>query len=168
MDLETQLTQPDGLDGELVGLRQKAIEMARYYYKGMEAVLQEVIANAELYLEDPQQSELMEKSYEWINKIEDFYSKIPFKHLKGKQDFYPLFVIQRLLPKFRGTMDAVFKGKDKGQFRELVRNSQTIIDVGSLYWETLIQTCQEIRKFPEANNFRVAIPDRNKDYTWYF
>ena len=178
MTLDQKLEQPEIslTNPELAELQRKALEMAKYYYKGFGTTIEGILNNGEEYLQHPERAELADKSYGWFKKIEEFYANIPFDNLQGKEEFYPLFIIRRLLkestsellPKFKENMDAVFKDRNKSELRNLETDTRSIVNVGRLYFETLMQTLQEIRVYPEAKDFRVAISDRNKNYIWSF
>ena len=103
-----------------------------------------------------------------LQKIEDFYATIPFDQLHGREEFYPLFIVKRLLPRFRTAMDGVFKDINANALGDLKTEGDAIINVGTLYSESLRKLLREIRVFPEARDFRVAIPDQLKEHIWYF
>ena len=150
---------------ELERMKDNALEMSSYYYKGFGNTFHGIIANAELSLTEPDRKDLSENAYAWLNEIEQFYEKIPFEKLHGREEFYPLFVVKRLLPKFKETMDRVFVEKDKDALLDLQTDSWTIVNVGRLYWDSFQMALKYIRSDPEAKNFRVKITDyKGKDF----
>ena len=166
--LENRLEQPQiSANPELATLQERAIEMARYYYKGFGNSLVGIMANGEEYLSS-QDANLLQHSYQLFQKIEDFYANIPFNTLNGKEEYYPLFVVNRLLPKFRQSMDELFIDKRRDSLQNLQTNLRTIVDIGQLYFNSLMELLKTIRQFPEARDFRVAIPDQLKKHVWYF
>jgi len=169
MELEQKLEQSklNTTNSQLAELERKALEMAKYYYKGFGNSFTAIMGLAYAYLEH-ERKESLNDSYDTFKKIEDFYAAIPFDNLHGKEEFYPLFVVKRLLPKFRERMDKVFKENKKNELRNLQYDGSSIVKVGILYGESLLQLLDEIRLFPEGKDFRVAIPDQNKDYIWHF
>jgi len=170
MGIETILEelQPNPLQVQVNRMKETVREMAGYYYKGFGALVSGILANGELFLGEQERNDLLEKSYDWFSRVENFYSKIPFGLLQGREEFYPLFVVRDLLPKFRDSMDEIFKEKRKDVLRNFERIAQTIVDIGTLYRNKLEQLLEKIRLFPEEKDFKVAIPDQLKDYTWYF
>jgi hypothetical protein len=121
---------------ELEKMKNNTLEMGRYYYKGFGNTFQGIIANAELFLMEPDRKDLPENAYTWLNEIEQLYEKIPLEELHGREEFYPLFIVKRLLPKFKETMNRVFVEKDKDAIRDLLTDSGTIVNVGRLYWDS--------------------------------
>ncbi len=155
------------LENNVLEMENKVNEMGGYYLKGMGAIVDGIISNAELLLMREKDEKLSENAYKWLKEIKDCYGKIPFDSLYGKEEFYPLFVVKRLLPKFERSMDIIFKDKDKTGLNNLIRYSRSIIDVGNLYWEDMINLLKEIRKYPEAKDFRLKITDY-KGMEWEF
>ncbi len=156
-----------GLDNRLEEMQEKAQQIARYYYKGFGATMDGILSNAEAFLKTPERTDYSEKAYKWAKEIEDFYSKIPFGSLQGKEEFYPLFIVKMLLPQLKEGMDKVFKEQDEGSLRRLEIGIQTVVTVGGLYWNSLIEVLKDIREFPDGRNFGLAIKDRNKEYVWH-
>ena len=155
-------------NAKLAELQERAKEMARYYYAGFSNTLTVILVGGGMFLEHPERTDFVEDSYLLLKKIEEFYAQIPFDALHRREEFYPLFVIRRLLPNFRKTMDAVVKKQNKVALEDLGIYAKTIANVGGLYGDSLMQLLKTIRQFPEAKDFTVAISDQLKNYTWYF
>ena len=135
--LENRLEQPQiSANPELATLQERAIEMARYYYKGFGNSLVGIMANGEEYLSS-QDANVLQHSYQLFQKIEDFYATIPFDQLHGREEFYPLFVVKRLFPRLRTAMDGVFKNGNADSWADLRTECDVIINVGTLYYESL-------------------------------
>jgi hypothetical protein len=155
------------IDNKIKEMQENAIEMGAYYYKGFGNTIQGILANAELYLMEERKEKLVRSSYEWFNEIEELYKKIPFENLHGRAEYYPLFVVNRMIPKFREAMDQVFQNNQKDHLRNLETEARTIVEVGRLYWDSFMSLCRQIRCFPEAKDFRVKIVDYQNN-TFYF
>jgi hypothetical protein len=155
------------LDSSLERMKEEALEMGRYYYKGFGNNFNGILVNAELYLMTEDRQDLVENSYKLIGEIETHYDGIPFGELQGREDFYPLFVIRRLLPKFRTTMDEVFQEKIKGALRNLGIDARSIVNVGRLYGDSFQKLLEKIRSHPESSDFRVRIVDYQNN-VWSF
>lgn len=156
------------LDGKVLELEQRALEIGKYYYKGFGNSIQGIFADAANFVDEPEHTELPRQAYQTLQQIEDFYRRIPFETLHGKEEFYPLFVVARLLPNFRERMDSVFKEKDEASLRKLQTACGVVVEVGKLYSDSFVHILQEIRFHPEAKDFRIAVKDQLKDMTWYF
>ena len=65
-------------------------------------------------------------------------------------------------------MDTVYRERQNEALRNLESLNHEIYDLGMLYRQTLFNILDRIRLFSEAKDFRVAIPDQNTNYTWYF
>ncbi len=152
---------------DLTQMKEKAIEMSKYYYKGFGATIDGILNNAQLYLRHPEREILIDNSYKWLQELENVYAKISFDNLHGKEEFYPLFIIKRLLPQFRESMDEIFKFSNNGWFRNFGTDGKTIVNVGRLYEDSFLKLLEEIRTHPEAHNFRIKIID-HKCEAWYF
>ena len=156
------------LDSSLERMKEEALEMGGYYYKGFGNLFDGILANAEIYLIDGHdEKETADDAYKWIEEIEKHYDGIPFDELHGREIFYPLFVIKRLLPKFRATMDEVFQEKRDGALRDLDTDARSIVNVGRLYWDSFQELLKEIRSHPESSDFRVKIVDY-ANRVWHF
>src|SRR3989338_1892973 len=167
--LEQRLEPPQiSANPELAVLQERAIEMARYYYKGFGTSIFGIISDGKVYLEHMAQIGLSTRAYARLQKIEGFYTTIPFDKLHGREEFYPLFVVKKLFPRLKTAMYGVFKDGNADAFGDLGLEGDTIISVGELYSESLRKLLREIRVFPEAKDFRIAIPDQLKEHIWYF
>jgi hypothetical protein len=155
------------IDDALEQMKQEAVELGRYYYKGFGNTFNGIVANAGLYLEEPDRIELSARSHKWLDKIDTHYRMIPFSELHGRENFYPLFIVHRLLPKFRTTMDKVFEAQDNENLRNLVTDAGSIVNVGRLYWDSFHGLLHEIRSHPESQDFRVRIVD-DLNRVWHF
>ncbi len=154
----------------LESMKQEALEMGRYYYKGFGNTFQGILTKAESYLtkpEMPKKEELSVASYHWLDRIDAHYQRIPFSELHGKERFYPLFIVQRLLPKFRETMDEVFREQKRDALKNLITDGKSIVNVGRLYDDSLKELLGKIRAYPESSDFRIKIVD-NQDQVWHF
>lgn len=152
---------------DLPSMKEKAAEIARYYYKGFGVTIDGILNNAGRYLQYPEREDLIDDAYKWLKEIEDFYAKILFNTLHGKKEFYPLFVTNELLPIFRESMDCVAQRSYETAFRNLEIDAITIINVGRLYGASFIKILEKIREHPDARDFRVKIID-HKNKVWYF
>jgi hypothetical protein len=152
---------------DLLKMKDLALEMGSYYYKGFGNTINGILANAEIYLKEPNRKELAENAYGWLREIEEHYETIPFENLHGREEFYPLFVVKRLLPKLKDRMNRIFIDRDKDSLRNLDTDAKSIVNVGRLYGYSFLATLEQIRENPEAKDFRVKITDyRNQD--WFF
>jgi len=154
----------------LESMKQEALEMGKYYYKGFGNTFQGILTNAESYLikpERPERGELSAASYQWLDRIDIHYQRIPFNELHGRGRFYPLFIVQRLLPKFRETMDEAFKEQKRNALTNLITDGKSIVNVGRLYKDSFEELLKEIRSYPESSDFRIKIVD-SKNQVWYF
>lgn len=156
------------LDDKLLEMEQMALEMGRYYYKGFGNSIQGILAKSERFVEEPENTEPVTEVYQLLQRIEDFYRGIPFDVLRGKEEFYPLFIVERLLPKLRSGIDAVVNEKDEASLIRLQMVCGAVVEVGRLYFDTFVRILEDIRTHPEAKDFRVEVQDRLKDVKWYF
>ena len=155
------------LDSCLEKMKEEALEMGRYYYKGFGNTINGILANAELYLMTEDREGLAENSYKWIGEIETHFDGIPFDELNGREKFYPLFVTKRLLPKFREGMDKVFQEERKDGLGNLDTDARSIVNVGRLYGDSFQELLKEIRSHSESSDFRVKIVDYQNN-VWHF
>lgn len=143
------------IDGKVLELQEKANEMAKYYYMGFGDNLAIIANNASHYLKNPKGKD--EISYNLLQGIENWYSKIPFDSLDAKE-YHMLFTVREMLPILRNAMDDVFKNKkDKFSLIRLERLTGSISDIGRLYKTKLLKLLKEIRSFPEAKDFTVEV-----------
>ena len=155
------------LEARAAELQNKAQEMAKYYYKGFGDSISGIASNPQTYLKHPERTYYSEDAYQWIKQIEDFYAKIPFNTLHGKEEFYPFFIMKELLPEVRKKMDEVFKEKNNGSCRTLEIFTKTITTVGGVYRKNLKKLFDEIRTISGEDNFCITITD-HKGEKWYF
>jgi hypothetical protein len=155
------------IEDRLEKMKGDALEMAKYYYKGFGNTIQSILANAENHLLREGDYRDFDSAYRWFKEIKDFYSQIPFEGLNGKEEYYPLFVVNRLLPNLREKMDLVFVKNQKDELRNLQTVARTIVEVGRLYFDSLRGLLREIRSYPEARDFRIKIVDYKSD-AFYF
>src|SRR3989338_4397548 len=118
------------LDDRILEMQNKADEIGKYYYKGFGSLINGVLGDIELYLID-NKTGLMERSCKWLNQIENFYKAIPFEKLKNREEFYPLFVVKRLLPIFKHQMESSITN-GIGAYASFVNLGVAIIQVGCL------------------------------------
>ena len=144
-----------------------ALEIGKYYYKGFGATLDGLIANAELFVLRPERNDLKDMSYEWLGKFDSFYSKIPFDSLQGKEEFYPLFIMKRLLPILRNKVDEHYAAPSQKGIDKMLEAARAITYVGLLYDETFHKILDEIRTSPEEKDFRVRLID-HRGREWNF
>ncbi len=147
--------------GDLTQMKERAAEMGRYYYDRLGITIHEILCNAEIYTSNTKRSDLVDDAYSWLRAIEDFYAKIPFDTLHGKEEFYPLFIIKKLLPKLKGSMDDVFQHSYANGFRNLETHAITIVEVGRIYDDKLQNILRKIKikEHPDTSDFRVEIID---------
>lgn len=125
---------------------------------GFGNTFQGILAGAENYLDEPLE-EFSENANKWLKRIEDFYETIPFDDLHGKEEYYPLFVVKRLLPKIRENLDEVFDEKKKGSLRNLVVKTGSVVEIGRLYSDSFLGLLRDIRSNPEEKDFYVGLKD---------
>ena len=154
------------LESSLEDMKILALEMGSYYYKGLGTTLDGILSNVELY-RLRRRDDLKPPTYKWLKEIEDLYSGIPFDKLNGRQEFYPLFIVKRLLPKLKENLDIAFSDPSKSHELVVVSSVTTIADIGRLYDDTFKELLDKIRLVPEEKDFRVSLVD-HKGHTWRF
>jgi len=160
MPLETYLS-------DIQEKKELAQQMARWYYKGFGSSMEGILCNMEGYVQNPEMLNYSEIVYRLLNRVGEFYSKIPFGDFHGKEQFYPLFIVKSLLPFLHHSLDTTFNERTEENFRVLDVRIQAIVEVGRLYDESLRSVLKEIRLLPEGKDFQVqVIDDRGK--VWSF
>jgi hypothetical protein len=154
------------LESSLESQKALALEIGKHYYKGFGNRLEGIMIFGEEHLLGFRYKSI-KNAYETLHDLEKFYSGIPFESLHGKEVFYPLFVVKRLLPLLRQDMDAHFSAPTKNSLENLQKTVVSIADVGRLYFDSLMQTLDEIRSHPEAAEFRVKLIDYRR-VEWNF
>lgn len=170
MGIEAELNglPPNPLEVQLHQMQETAREMARYYYKGFAAALSGILGNASFVLVNPRDSRYRERSYEILKAIEEFYDRIQFGKLDGRDELWsPLFVTKMMLPKFREHLDEVFKQKSKEALARLEVYAKSVANVGSLYAENMDKLLERIRSMPKGADFTVVIPYQSRDEIWH-
>lgn len=148
-------------------MKEKALQMGSYYYKGLGNALSNLVIEADLYLMNPDETENVESAYACLQRFEDFYSQIPFEELHGREEFYPLFIVRRFLPRLKNEMDELFKEQVKTNSRDLFDFVNSIINVGRLYWGELEDLVNEVRTLPEGKGFKVEVK-KYPEGVWVF
>ena len=168
-----ELTEDGGeqSNGSLLELKTKAEKMARYGNLGLADSLQLIILAADRYSrEDTQGKQLFGKKlkedvYRNFQNIRDFYAEIPFDNLQ-EIEFYPLFVIMKLLPELNKSLNNVFEGKI-GYGHDVGNIATALAQVQGLYLRNLMQLIGQIRSLPEGKNFQLEIKDRYRGVTHF-
>ena len=143
----------------LLELQERAREMVKYYGKGMGALLVGIKGDAENVLDSPTLAKTKKtRAYEFLEIIEDFYSKIP-KVLPTHPDYAPLEVVRRLLPRFRTSIDFFYRSPTKEYFNKINALAQTIMYVGGVYRESITNLLNQINTFPNSGEFKVHLVD---------
>ena len=124
------------IDENVEELKKEAELIARYYLSGTANKISSIPTAAYTYIDSKVDLEEREKnkkmSFKNLKKIKDFYATIPFEELKGDENFYPLFVIDRMLLGIEEQMKRVFSEKPKQfEYDVLLRAVQTIIGIGA-------------------------------------
>ena len=149
------------IDDIIEGMKAEAEEMARYYCDSFISGFQTIFCVAYAQLEGQQDIEChVNNAYGVIEAIEEQYTIIPFEQLHGREEFYPLFVVKRLLPKVRREMDCLFKEhKGKDAHDALVRAATDVCEVGQLYGALFETLLKKIWSLPEGQDFRIRVID---------
>jgi hypothetical protein len=148
---------------EIEELKQKALQAGKYYCKGFGDALDGVNVGVEGHLRCP------EKGYDKIavrtfQKIENFYSFIPFSSLQNEL-FYPLFVVADMLPIYKEKMNKTLVTQDDKLLEDMANYSGSIKDVGDVYRKNVRELLKEITTRPEGKNFCIHLTDlEGKDW----
>ncbi len=136
-------------------------EVANYYFKGFGNIIAGINTRIHNYCEGISNKEKVKSSYEQFDKIQEFYSKIKFDELKGKKDFYPLFVVDNLLKKYKFSLDEVITEDKLDYSRDIERIGSAIVEVGRLYQDNFDILLNKLRKHNSFKDFKVEIIDYN-------
>jgi len=91
--------------------------------------------------------------------IEERYNSIPFESLRGNDIYYPLFLVNSILPSLRLAAEECVQGeKDENQITRLKLAASTIQTLGEIYRKKLNDTCKEINEREGNNDFEIRIP----------
>jgi hypothetical protein len=155
------------IDDNLEEQKTLALEIGQYYCKGFGNTLHGMLGNAEAYMRLGKDDQWRSMSFRWLDQFDEFYSKIPFEYLHGREEFYPLFVIQRLLPILRAENERHYSAPTDSTMQRLGSICVSIADVGRLYDESLHKAINDVRAHPEAKEFRIRLVD-DSNREWYF
>ena len=155
------------LENELLEMQDKARQMARYYFKGFGSIIEGILSNAEADIVYTERENYSTNSYELLKKIEDFYLRIPFGDFHSKEEFYPLFVVKRLLPELRQALDCVVRERTEEELRILDTLAKSIVVVGRLYDDSFRELVSQIRMYSDGKDFHIQLVDY-KGLTWNF
>lgn len=145
-------------DVDLGNLEQKALDIAKYYYKDFGNTIEMIMCDALQYLKHPE-VDYKDRVMRHLSKIKDFYSGIPFEDLRGRDEFSALFEIRDLLPQFSGLVNRHFEAPNKESLEEIRSLGNRIVETGRPYWGGLVQLLETIKSHPESNGFTVNIID---------
>lgn len=143
-------------------LKDKAREMDRYYLKGIGNTFTGILYSAELYVisENEEEKEKASKDFKTrLGKIEGFCKTIPFEDLHGEEEYYPLFVINQMLPRLKESLndflerDREYVLEKRGGFFE--KKIITAAELGALYHDNIKEVFEQIRSRPGGEDFEM-------------
>jgi len=147
-------------------LIEKVELIAKYYYKGFGATMDGILDNIDAYTIFDCKEVYSERAYRLLNQISHFYKRIPFADINDPE-FYPLFVVNKILPQFKkGIEDYFDKPTERGK-NTIRQQGESIVEVGRLYDDSLHSILKEIRVDLKYKDFRVRIID-DKNQEWNF
>jgi len=147
------------IDERVEQLKERATRIAQYYVKGMGDSLTAIAADADAYLIF-ERNEKYRTAFTWLEEIEQRYAAIPFQDLH-EEDFYPLFIVGKLLPRLRRSLERLFETGDKHHLLDVKRYCDSIEDVGYIYRQSLGKALSALTEFTEAKDFTVELMDLN-------
>ena len=170
MGIETTLhgLQPNPLEVQVNRMKETAMEMAKYYFKGFGAALSGILGNASFYIEAPEKNAAkLAEAYNILTAVEEFYKEIKFQELQGREEYYPIFVVRSMLPKFRESLDRVRDLKSKDALTEFEHWAKALAFVGSIYGETFDSLLDKIRAQPGNAEYTVLVKFQSKKEIWH-
>ena len=147
------------LDKKIIKTWNRLDEVANFYFKGFGNIIAGINAWVFNFKDGIYDKEKANTAYEGFNKIWEFYLNIPFNELNGKNDFYPLFVVDSLLKKYKFSLDKVLIEGDFHYVYDVKRIGSTIVEVGRLYEDNFQSLLKDIRKNSSFKDFKLKILD---------
>jgi hypothetical protein len=136
----------------------EAEEMGKYYFKQFGNSLAAVVSIIGIYSKK-NKKEYYDSANEFFGELEDAYKTIPFEKLQGRENYYPLFVVDTLLKKYRKMMDEFFEEPGEDEERRLYSLSCAISELGTLYRNCFMSLLKEIQSTPEGKDFKIKLKD---------
>jgi hypothetical protein len=156
------MTEEPNLEQRVEELKDRVEIIKKYYYKGFGAIVTGIVSKAEICLDRPEKRITTEHEVlELYSRLERFYQKIPLDKLEGNQDFAPLVVAYKMMPKLKWEIEEYFKKPDKWTLEKLLRASTSIVDVGMVYKGNLKNAIEEVRKTSGNETYTVELIDDN-------
>ena len=114
-----------------MGLGDKLIRQ-NYSYKDFINDIGVILGGASMYLKRPERIELREIAYVSLQRVEDFYAKIPFHALQDIEEWREVFnnmsKIKETLATFRQSLDAVFEKRSREAYEDLNAKVRAVIE----------------------------------------
>ncbi len=150
-------------------MKEQALELSRYYFKGFKARLTHIQTCASMYLNftdkdpDADVKELVDESYGCLRQMQESYKSIPFEDLADRTEFRPLFTIDLLLPELKESMDDIFVRKNKRDTVDLETDITSIRSMGKTYSDSINSLLENIRAYEK--DFTIGFTDYD-NRTW--
>ncbi|NTV23565.1 MAG: hypothetical protein HGA85_04280 [Nanoarchaeota archaeon] len=143
---------------DIQGLEALAQEMGSYYIDGFGHTIWSISSTLSIYLLEGQ-PERSEYALDELKALEERYSRIQFQELHGREDFYPLFIVRKLLPEYRRQVERVVSTRLQSDFDEMQSMVVTMLDVGALYFKSFRNLMETIHAHPEHRGYYVTVKD---------
>lgn len=157
------------IENKVDELERRIEKLKQYYHKGFVNILAGIMGNAENYINYPEEREKPKKEMlSLYSEIEEFYQNIPFDGLNSNEDFAPLFVVRKLLPKFKTSLDKLLEQTEREVLEDLFILSKAMTNVGEVYRGNILGLIDEVRKVSGNEDYNVRIVDKHgREYTFF-
>ena len=131
--------------------------MKEYFLQDFDSLIFAIMGSVLLSLSEPGHHN--RRIVENIKILVDFYKKIPFDEMGGREDFRPLFKIRNYIKILAEKVNRFIKEPNGDSARRITEIGLKVIEIWKEYERTLKNYINRLRKTPGYKNFKVKIAD---------